>query len=439
MSTPTISKPFSAIEIHTLVLKDIISNKFKDGKLSRLEEVRRINLKESRRRKRKVDAENGADDASEVGTPPPGSPALSRTPLEDVGSGPGPSSQAKPVMQSGVPRVHLVNGMMQIDESSLIVQAPTEDPGSLQRVEEGTQRYVTSLSFRHKEKLRKVTWSNAMTDRFFEGLSYFGTNFSGIALMFPSMTRSHIKLKYSFEERANPQRVTQALRTKRTPDPDLKTRMMGMIPEKELLDAAIYHTQPKQEDDMAKSRERIAAAAAAAKVKPSDAPAAAAGDAPVDVDEDGGQAEAGPSGVQDSNRQQQLEQQQQRDQEADAAISSALMSQIEESVSRARPSGIAPNMRPRVGPNIRTRRPPRPGNAAAPAAATGTATETGPVGAGSAPAVDASSAGAGDGAGDAGAEAGPSNAEISAPSPSRRGRGMAIRTPAARRQTDGSA
>ena len=63
-----------------------------------------------------------------------------------------------------------MNGQIQIDEQSLVV-AQTEiemQHQDMQRVEEGSLRYVTSESFRSKKKCRKVKWTAPMTDRFFD-------------------------------------------------------------------------------------------------------------------------------------------------------------------------------------------------------------------------------------------------------------------------------
>jgi hypothetical protein len=83
-----------------------------------------------------------------------------------------------------------------------------------------------------------------MTDRFYDGLSYFGTNFEIIALMFPELTRKNLKLKFDCEETRNPGRITDALRSKKEPDESLKQRMMDQIPEKDALLASQYINPP---------------------------------------------------------------------------------------------------------------------------------------------------------------------------------------------------
>ncbi|KAI9092408.1 hypothetical protein DFS34DRAFT_633454 [Phlyctochytrium arcticum] len=50
----------------------------------------------------------------------------------------------------------------------------------------------------------------------FQGLSYFGTDFSMICLMFPGLTRAQLKAKYNVEERVNAARVTSTLLAKKS-------------------------------------------------------------------------------------------------------------------------------------------------------------------------------------------------------------------------------
>lgn len=135
----------------------------------------------------------------------------------------------------------IVNGNIRIDESSLLVQHDNSaELASMPRIEESSQRYVTSFSFRNRKKLRKLTWTIAMTDRFFEGLSFFGTNFNLIALMFPGLTRNHIKLKFSQEEANNARRVTEALRNKKIPTEAFRQSMLEGLELKKATEKEFY-------------------------------------------------------------------------------------------------------------------------------------------------------------------------------------------------------
>ncbi|KAH6567857.1 hypothetical protein BASA62_005818 [Batrachochytrium salamandrivorans] len=228
--------PVLASEIHLLSMKDISTNGVLVGRISKAEEARQLMVRESRKRKRSNDP-NATTNVSTAPSLPTSAPHTQDAPADTRNSH----------SLSG-PRLRIVDGQLRIDESSLLFSQASQDPmEELQRVEEGPQRYVTSQSFRNRKNLRKVAWSKAMTGRFFDGLSYFGTDFSLIALMFPGLSRNHIKLKFAAEEGINPKQVTFAIRNKRVPGNDIRSRMMGMISEKKALHADMYYGQAKVE------------------------------------------------------------------------------------------------------------------------------------------------------------------------------------------------
>ncbi|RKP24470.1 hypothetical protein SYNPS1DRAFT_10827, partial [Syncephalis pseudoplumigaleata] len=70
-------------------------------------------------------------------------------------------------------------------------------------------RYVTSATYGKRN--RTVKWSNADTQKFYEGLAKFGTDFEMIATLFEDRNRTHIKNKYKREDAENPERVSDAL------------------------------------------------------------------------------------------------------------------------------------------------------------------------------------------------------------------------------------
>ncbi|KAG9974445.1 hypothetical protein KCU98_g11991, partial [Aureobasidium melanogenum] len=60
-------------------------------------------------------------------------------------------------------------------------------------------------------KMKSDPWSDEETDRFYEALRMFGTDFFIISKMFAPKTRRQIKLKFIREERLDPDRVNRAL------------------------------------------------------------------------------------------------------------------------------------------------------------------------------------------------------------------------------------
>jgi hypothetical protein len=71
--------------------------------------------------------------------------------------------------------------------------------------------------------------------RVIKGLSCFGTNFELLSLMFPGLSRKHLKLKFQNEEARNPKRITNALHAIQTPDHDLLETMKLYIEDKKRL------------------------------------------------------------------------------------------------------------------------------------------------------------------------------------------------------------
>jgi transcription factor TFIIIB component B'' len=64
-------------------------------------------------------------------------------------------------------------------------------------------------------------WTQELTDKFYQALEIFRTDFAMINTIFPGMTRRSIKLKFNREEREHPERVKVALRTQRVFDEEL--------------------------------------------------------------------------------------------------------------------------------------------------------------------------------------------------------------------------
>ncbi|KAI9797504.1 MAG: Transcription factor TFIIIB component B [Piccolia ochrophora] len=122
--------------------------------------------------------------------------------------------QHQPVSSKpAVPKMRLVDGKMVLDDQSLRVDrhanaaAETE---TLEEIEENElTRRVNSGSWMKREK--KEPWDDEMTNLFYLGLRMFGTDFMIISRMFPGRTRRQIKLKFTREERSNPQRIRDTL------------------------------------------------------------------------------------------------------------------------------------------------------------------------------------------------------------------------------------
>ena len=111
------------------------------------------------------------------------------------------------------PGLRWVNGTMVIDDQTLQVDRHAdaiENGDPMEDVEENElTRRITSQTWLKREK--KELWGEILTDRFYLGLRMFGTDFMTISKMFPGRTRRQIKLKFNREERADSERIKEAV------------------------------------------------------------------------------------------------------------------------------------------------------------------------------------------------------------------------------------
>ena len=186
-------------------MMDLIKQKFPEGRLSQWELKRRQDVKQKKPAEKKV------------------------------------ASSPKPVQKQRTAQLITVNGEIVVDKDSLVVQQESIDE-DLELVEEDAQgRYITSASFRSKKKLVTPKWHQAMTDRFFLGLSYFGTNFKMISYMFPGLLQKHIKAKFKMEERKNPLKVTDSLKSRKKAPEELRLKMLASVGSKNEQEDGIYY------------------------------------------------------------------------------------------------------------------------------------------------------------------------------------------------------
>ena len=112
-----------------------------------------------------------------------------------------------------VPKLRMVNGNMIIDDQSLQIDRHADAAENAEDVEEVEEneltRRITSASW--MKRSRKEGWGEDLTDRFYQGLRMFGTDFLTISKMFPGRTRRQIKLKFAKEERVDSQRIKESL------------------------------------------------------------------------------------------------------------------------------------------------------------------------------------------------------------------------------------
>ncbi|KAM3584639.1 hypothetical protein VKS41_003446 [Umbelopsis sp. WA50703] len=177
-------------------------------------------FEEARLKKRKRDEEAGkaissASQAVEIKPDIPTQPEKKRKDEDETTSLGDISLQES----SHAVQFKLVNGEMQIDTESLAIRRSALAPlitENMEIVEETSMsRIVNSQSY--GKKSRSQRWAKAETEQFYNALSQWGTDFEMIARLFPHRNRRQVKLKFSREERVNPDKVTEHIIRKNKP------------------------------------------------------------------------------------------------------------------------------------------------------------------------------------------------------------------------------
>lgn len=139
-----------------------------------------------------------------------------------------------PVVQTA-PLMKIVGGEIVMDEESRVIDrhAPVPEAGSgpaeIREVDDVTKRINQSTIGRQPGVKQKGHWNEEMTDLFYKGLRMFGTDFMMISKMFPSMSRRHVKLKYTREERANLSRIHENLKSREEVNMDEFSEMTNQV------------------------------------------------------------------------------------------------------------------------------------------------------------------------------------------------------------------
>jgi transcription factor TFIIIB component B'' len=114
-----------------------------------------------------------------------------------------------------VPNTIIVNGEIRIDEDSLQIDrhaaaAEERAGGQLDSIEESDlTRKMNQGTYMKRDK--SGGWNELLTERFYDGLRMFGTDFEMISKMFPGRTRHKVKLKFVKEEKLNLERIKATL------------------------------------------------------------------------------------------------------------------------------------------------------------------------------------------------------------------------------------
>lgn len=178
----------------------------------------------SKRQKRSRCA--SSDATSRTATPAPSQPAAAAAAARAP-----ELEQQQPELEPLGPRFIQVDGQIVLDQSSLTLDRHAREQQRalaagetlIEEEEHEFSRLTTSNSFRTGSKLRGPNlWNEEDTERFYQGLGMFGTDFQLIAGMFPGRSRRHVKMKFNREERVNPDRIHLALVGQKTVKIDIE-------------------------------------------------------------------------------------------------------------------------------------------------------------------------------------------------------------------------
>lgn len=159
-----------------------------------------------------------------------------------------------------VPNTIIVNGQIQIDESSLEIDrhaaaAIERNAEQLDAVDETDMtRKINSGTWLKREK--GGGWNEMLLERFYDGLRMFGTDFEMISKMFPGKTRHKIKLKFCKEEKINGDRIKETL---------LGEKLAVDLPELEKMAGTEFDDPEELEKDLEEDRIRLEEETAAEK------------------------------------------------------------------------------------------------------------------------------------------------------------------------------
>lgn len=200
----------------------------------------------------------------------------------------GPSGTAEPdTVPAPAPGItfRIVNGQIVEDESTLTIdrralaEAEALDINSNEPIEEANDLTMrinrsTYLNERRRDaverqpmwRIKSDPWSDEETDRFYDALKMFGTDFFIISKMFAPRNRKSIKHKFVREEKLDPIRINNALLGKDTSRPAMNLEFYARESGREVQDFTKYesydHAQREIEAGLGDKRVAMEAAIA---------------------------------------------------------------------------------------------------------------------------------------------------------------------------------
>lgn len=210
--TPDTDLPPLRVDIGTTTMESIAVANWKSGRASsRTFELERVRARQLKKRREEANSQEdpSSEQIKQSDTPAPSTPR--ETPATDM-----PAGETEPHFSENrfAVQTRIVDGKIVLDEQSLFANYRDDEQQEREQrnwevidEREGDQ-FVNSAS-RSKQR-RTQRWSAEETERFFQAISQWGTDFEMITRLFPRRTRREIKAKWTKESRQNPQRLDEA-------------------------------------------------------------------------------------------------------------------------------------------------------------------------------------------------------------------------------------
>ena len=137
-----------------------------------------------------------------------------------------PDNLPPPPSRRRAPMTQVVDGrIVQIDNSHIIDRHNLqENPGlaydenASAVVEDDLTKRINSATY--SKRVAPSRWTSELTELFYDGLRYFGMDFSLMTVLFPGRNRRQLKMKFIREQRADQNFINQVLKD-RKPIPDV--------------------------------------------------------------------------------------------------------------------------------------------------------------------------------------------------------------------------
>jgi transcription factor TFIIIB component B'' len=175
----------------------------------------------------------------------------------NIDSAPGGSS-------AHVPGVRIVNGQLVLDESTRTIDRvalanEARGEGEEVVVVDSLSHKVNNATYSKKTQGFGKRWNEEKTDKFYDGLRMFGTDFGMICKMFPGVSRRTVKLKFTHEERADPTRIKETLLGEKIPvDMEAFSKLTNTVyMDPADLERDLEEDRKKLEEEQAKEKEAM--------------------------------------------------------------------------------------------------------------------------------------------------------------------------------------